>query len=68
MSPKDNVSSAKELQFHIEEHNPSYTKVKELKNLIGQNREIFPKDASELGKTTTTTTRTMEKFLSENLS
>ena len=63
VSLKDNVSTAKELQVHIEEHNLSYTQVKELQNLIGQNREIFPKDASELGKTTTTTTDNGKVFI-----
>ena len=62
VSPKDNVSTAKELQVHIEEHNLSYTQVKEL-------RDVFPKDASELGKTTTTPTTTTDngKKLSEKL-
>ena len=51
VSPNDYVSMAQELQVHIEEQNLSSTQVKELQSLIGRNRDVFAKDASELGKT-----------------
>lgn len=50
-STTDHISIAKTLQIHIEKQNLSPAQTQQLQDLIGRNRDVFAKDATELGKT-----------------